>query len=161
MSALFLQTEGSVVAISVALCFLACVLPRYFLPVSTLDSCFALTSNLSQASLAVPSLNYLWFSFNQTAAASIWVGPFFSSWARHSEFDTGKTILQTFSHLSSSVILGCLSSTGFRKPSSMLIWTRGLTAPFMMVRSVVLSVTFANVLMFAQTDDRCSWACAA
>ena len=89
--------------------------------------------NLSQASLAVPSLKYLWFSFNQTATASIWVGPFFSSWARHSAFDTGKTIFQTFSHLSSSVILGCLSSTRFRKPSGMLIWTRGLTGPFMMV----------------------------
>ena len=74
------------------LCFFACVPPRYFLPISTLDSCLALTSNLSHASLAIPSLKYLQFSFNQTAAASIWVGPFFGSWARHSAFDTGKTI---------------------------------------------------------------------
>ena len=129
MSAFFLWTGGS----SAALHFFACVPPRYFLPISTLDSCFALTLNLLQASLAIPSLKYLRFNFNQTAAASIWVGPFFSSWARHGAFDTGKTIFRTFSCLSSSVVLGCLSSTRFRKPSGMFICTRGWTAPFMTV----------------------------
>ena len=159
----FFGPEGScaVVAISMALCFLACVPPRYFLPVSTLDSCLALTSNLSQASFAVPSLKYLQFNFNHTAAASIRVGPFFSLWARQGAFGMGRTIFRTFSHLSSSFVLARLSSTRFRKPSSMFIWTRGLTAPFMMVWRVVLSVILARALMFAQTADRCSWACAA
>ena len=129
MLAFFLQTGGS----SVALRFFACVPPRYFLPISTLDSCFALTSNLLHASLAIPSLKYLWFSFNQTAAASIWVGLFFGSWARHGVFGAGRTIFQTFSHLSSSIIFSHLSSTGFRKPSGILIWTRGWTAPLMTV----------------------------
>ena len=135
MSAFFLQTGGScaVVAVSVALRFFACVPPRYFLPVSTLESCFALTSNLSHASLAVPSLKYLWFSFNQTTTASIWVGPFFGSWAKHGVFGVGRIIFRTFSHLSSSIIFGHLSSTGFKKPSGMLIWTRGRTAPLMTV----------------------------
>ena len=135
MSAFFLWTGGScvVVAVSVALCFFTCVPPRYFLPVSTLESCFALTSNLSHASLAIPSLKYLWFSFNQTAATSIWVGLFFGSWAKHGAFGVGRIIFWTFSHLSSSIIFSRLSSTGFKKPSGMLIWTRGQTAPLMTV----------------------------
>ena len=135
MSAFFLQTEGScvVVTVSVALHFFACEPPRYFLPVSTLDSCFALTLNWSHAPLAIPSLKYLWFSFNQTATVITWVGPFFGSWAKHGAFDVGRIIFQTFSHLSSSIVFGHLSSTRFRKPSGMLIWTRGQTAPLMTV----------------------------
>ena len=135
MSAFFLRTGGScaVVAVSVALHFFACVPPRYFLPVNTLESCFALTSNLSHASLAIPSLKYLQFSFNQTATASIWVGPFFGLWAKHGAFGVGRIIFWTFSHLSSSIVFGRLSSTGFKKPSGMLIWTRGWTAPLMTV----------------------------
>ena len=135
MSAFLLQTGGScvVVAVSVALHFFACVPPRYFLPVSTLDNCFALTSNWSHASLAIPSLKYLWFSFNQTATASIQVGPFFGLWAKHGTFGVGRIIFQTFSHLSSFVIFSCLSSTRFKKPSGILIWTRGWTAPLMTV----------------------------
>ena len=160
MSIFFLQTGGScvVVAVSVALRFFTCVPPRYFLPVSTLESCFALTSNLSHASLAIPSLKYLRFSFNQTATASIWVGPFFGSWAKHGAFGAGRIILQTFSHLSSSVVFGRLSSNRFKKPLGMLIWTKGRTAPLMTVRSVTLSVILANALMLVQTNDRCSWA---
>ena len=135
MLAFFLQTEGScaVVTVSVALHFFACVPPRYFLPVSTLESCFALTSNWSHASLAIPSLKYLQFSFNQTTTASTWVGPFFGSWAKHGAFDVGRIIFQTFSCLSSSVVFGHLSSTRFKKPSGMFIWTRGQTAPLMTV----------------------------
>ena len=144
------------VAVSVALHFFACVPPRYFLPVRTLESCFALTSNWSHASLAVPSLKYLWFSFNQTATASTQVGPFFGSWAKHGAFDAGRIIFQTFSHLSSSVVFGRLSSTGFKKPSGMFIWTRGQTAPLMTVCSIALSVILANALMLAQTNDKCS-----
>ena len=145
-----------VVNVSVALRFFTCVPPRYFLPVSTLESCFALTSNWSHASLAIPSLKYLWFSFNQTTTASTRVGLFFGLWAKHGAFDAGRIIFRTFSHLSSSVIFGHLSSTGFKKPSGMFIWTRGQTAPLMTVCSVTLSVILANALMLAQTDDRCS-----
>ena len=123
----------AVVAVSVALCFFACVPPRYFLPVSTLESCFALTSNQLHASLAIPSLKYLQFSFNQTATASTWVGLFLHLWAKHGAFNVGRIILQTFSHLSSSVVFGRLSSTRFKKPSGMFIWTRGQTAPLMTV----------------------------
>ena len=110
----------------------------------------------SHASLAVPSLKYLQFSFNQTATANTWVGPFFGSWAKHGAFDAGRIIFQTFSHLSSSVIFGCLSSTGFKNPSGIFIWMRGQTAPLMTMCSVTLSVILANALMLAQTDDKCS-----
>ena len=145
-----------VVAVSVALRFLACVPPRYFLPVRTLESCFALTLNRSHASLAVPLLKYLWFSFNQTATANTWVGLFLGSWAKHGAFDVGRIIFRTFSHLSSSVVFGCLSSTRFKNPSGMFIWMRGQTAPLITVCSVALSVILANALMLAQTDDKCS-----
>ena len=72
----------------------------------------------------------------------------------------GRIIFWTFSCLSSSVIFGHLSSTGFKKPSRNInlgLWVG--TAPLMTVWSVVLSVILANVLMLAQNDDRCSWAC--
>ena len=133
-----------VVAVSMALHFFDCIPPKYFLPVKTLESCFALTSNQSHASLAIPSLKYLRFSFNQTAAANTWVGPFFGSWAKHSAFDEGRIVFQTFSHLSSSVIFGCLSSTGFKNPSGMFIWMSGQTAPLITVCSVTLSVILAQ-----------------
>ena len=122
-----------VVAISVALHFFDCVPPKYFLPVRTLESCFALMSNWSHTSLAVPSLKYLQFSFSQTATANTWVGLFLGSWAKHGAFAMGKIVLQTFSHLSSSIIFGHLSSTGFRNPSGILICMSGWTPPLMTV----------------------------
>ena len=147
-----------VVAVSVALCFFDCMPPKYFLPVKTLESCFALMLNWSHASLAVPSLKYLRFSFSQTTTANTWVGPFLGSWAKHGAFAAGKIIFQTFSHLSSSVVFGRLSSTGFRKPSGIFICMSGQTAPLMTVCNVALSVILAKALMLAQTKDRCSCA---
>ena len=147
-----------VAAVSVALHFFDCVPPKYFLPVKTLESCFALTSNQLHTSLAVPSLKYLWFSFNQTATANTQVGLFFGSWAKHGGFDVGRIIFQTFSHLSSSAVFSRLSSTGFKNPSGMFIWTSGQTAPLITVCSVALSVILANALMLVQTDDKCLWA---
>ena len=144
------------VAVSVALHFFECIPPKYFLPVKTLESCFALTSNQSHASLAVPSLKYLWFSFSHTATANTWVGPFLGSWAKHGAFDAGRIVFRTLSHLSSSVIFGCLSSTGFQKPSGMFIWMSSWTAPLITVCSVTLSVILAKALMLVQTDDKCS-----
>ena len=118
-------------------------------------------SNLSHASLAVPSLKYFLLIFSQTTAANIWVGPFLGSWARQGAFGTGRTIFLTFSHLSSSVILACLSSTRLRNPSGMFNWTSGRTALFMTDSRLALSITLASTLTFAHTSDRCSWACAA
>ena len=135
--------------------FFDCMPPKYFLPVKTLESCFALTSNQSHASLAIPSLKYLWFSFSQTAAASIWVGPFLGSWAKHGAFAMGKIVFQTFSCLSSSVIFGCLSSTGFRNPSGTFICMSGQTAPLMTMCNISLSIILAKALMLAQQTDVC------
>ena len=144
-----------------ALCFLACVPPRYFLPISTLDSCLALTSNHLHASLAVPSLKYFLDIFNHTAAVKMWVGPFLGSWARQGALGMGRTIFLTFSLFSSSDVLARLSSTGLRNPSRIFSCTNGLTAPFMTDNRVALSVTFANALTLAQTSAKCSWARAA
>ena len=44
--------------------------PRYTLPNSSLDSCLTWTSNVVQASLAVPPLKNMCLRCNQTAAAS-------------------------------------------------------------------------------------------
>ena len=146
------------VAVSVALHSFDCVPPKYFLPVKTLESCFSLTSNRSHASLAVPSLKYLQFSFSQTATANTWVGPFLDSWAKHGAFAMGKIIFRTFSRLSSSVVFGHLSSTGFRKPFGIFICMSGQTAPLMTVCNVTLSVNLDKALMLVQTKDRCSCA---
>ena len=155
--AFFLQAGGScvVVAVSVALRFFNCMPPKYFLPVKTLESCFALTSNRSHTSLAVPSLKYLQFIFSQTATASIWVGPFLGLWAKHGVFAMGKIVFWTFSCLSSSVVFGHLSSTGFRNPSGTFICMSGWTAPLMTMCIVTLSVILAKALMLAHNIDRC------
>ena len=155
--AFFLWAGGFcvVVAVSVALRFFDCVPPKYFFPVKTLESCFALTSNWPHTSLAVPSLKYLWFSFSQTAAASIWVWPFLGSWAKHGVFAMGKIVFQTFSCLSSSIVFGCLSSTGFRNPSGTFICMSGQTAPLMTMCNVALSIILAKALMLVHNIDRC------
>ena len=134
---------------------------RYFLPVSTLDSCFAHTLKCSHASFTFPSLKYFFDIFNQTAAVKMWVSPFLGSWARQGALGMGRTIFHTFSLFSSSVVLAFLSSTGFKNPSGMLSCTSGQTAPFITDSKVALSVTFARALTLAQTSDRCSWAHAA
>ena len=117
-----------VVAVSVALHFFACVPPRYFLPVSTLESCFALTSNLSHASLAVSSLKYLRFSLTKPPLLVY-------GWGHSLVCGPGMVHLvqAESSFRPSSIVFGCLSSTGFKKPSGILIWTRGQTAPLMTV----------------------------
>ena len=134
--------------------------PRYFLPVSTLDSCFARTSKHSHASFTVPSLKYFFDIFNQMAAVKMWVGLFRGSWDRQGALGTGRTIFHTFSLFSFSVVLALLSSVRFKNPSGMLSCTSGQTAPFIMDSRVAFSVTFARALKWAQTSDRCSCACA-
>ena len=66
-----------------------------------------------------------------------------------------RLFFQTFSCLSSSVIFGHLSSTGFRNPSGTFICTSGWTAPLMTMCNVALSVILAKALMLAHSIDRC------
>ena len=56
--------------------------PRYTLPNSSLDSCLAQTSNVVQASLAVPPLKNLHLTCSQMAAARSQVGLYCGSHAR-------------------------------------------------------------------------------
>ena len=139
----------------------ACAPPKYFLPVRTHNSCFARTSNFSQACLAVPSLKYLWDIFSNIAAANSRVEPFHGSCLRQVTLGAGRTVLRIFSLVSSSIVFALFSSTGFRNPSGTFSWTNGLTAPLMTAIKVVLSVTLANVVMSAHTSERCLCACAA
>ena len=147
-----------VVAVSMALRFFDCMPPKYFLPVKTLESSFALTSNQSHASLAVSSLKYLQFSSSQTTTASTQVGPFLGLWAKHGAFAVGKIVFQTFSCLSSSIVFGRLSSTGFRNSSGTFICMSGQTAPLMTVCNIALSMVLAKALMLAHSIDKCECA---
>ena len=135
---------------SVVFLLRACIPPKYFRPVNTRDSCFALTRNLSQASFVVPSLKYFRDSFSHTAAVRILVGPLRGSCFRQVALGTGNTVCFTFSLFSSSDDGAFLSSSGFKNPSGMFNCTRGHTAPFMTVINVVLSVIFA-VLLYLHT----------
>ena len=127
-----------------ALCLWAWVPLRYFLPVSTCDSCFARTSKRSHASFAVPSLKYFLDIFNQMAAVKMWVRPFRGSSFKQVALGTGSTIFQIFSLFSSSVVFTFFSSTGFKNPSGTLTWMSGQTAPLITDSRVALSVTLAR-----------------
>ena len=138
---------------SVVFLLRACVPPKYFRPVNTRDSCFALTRNRSQASFAVPSLKYFRDNFSHTAAVRILVGPLRGSCFRQVASGTGSTVFFTFSFFSSSDDGAFLSSSGFKNPSGTFNCTRGRTAPFMTVINVVLSVILASAATFAQTSE--------
>ena len=132
--------------------------PKYFLPVSTLNSCFTCTLNSWHASFAIPWLKYLCQSFNHTAAVRILIGPFFGSWAKHTALCLGSTIFSIFNRCSSSVVFGCLSSIRSKKPSRMCICTRGQTALCIMIFKVSWSLTLARELRLAATMAKCECA---
>ena len=145
---------------SVVFLLWACVPPKYFRPVNTWDSCFALTRNHLQASFVVPSLKYFHDNFSHTAVVRILIGPLCGSCFRQVASGTGSTVFFTFSFFSSSDDGAFLSSSGFKNPLGMFNCTRGCTAPFMTIINVVLSVILASAATFAQTSDRCwcAWA---
>ena len=138
----------------------ACIPPKYFRPVNTRDSCFALTRKCSQASFVVPSLKYFQDSFSHTAVVKILVGPLRGSCFRQVASGTGNTVFFTFSLFSSSDDGAFLSSSGFKNLLGMFNCTRGRTAPFMTIINVTLSVILASAATFVQTSDRCwcAWA---
>ena len=86
--------------------------PRYTLPKSSLDSCLARTSNVVEASLAVPPLKNLHLRCNQRAAASSRVGPYCGSHVRDAAWGS-RTLSSQDSH-SSVVIFRGGSCTGLR-----------------------------------------------
>ena len=85
---------------------------RYTLPNSSLDSCFTQTSNMVEASLAVPLLKNLCLRCNQTAAASSRVGLYHGSHAR--DATQGSRTLFSQDSRSSMVIFGGGSCTRLR-----------------------------------------------
>ena len=145
---------------SVVFLLWACIPPKYFRPVNTQDSCFALTRNHSQASFVVPSLKYFHDNFSHTATVRILVGPLRGSCFRQVASGTGSTVFFTFSFFSSSDDGAFLSSSGFKNPLGTFNCTRGRTAPFMTIINVILSVILASAATFVQTSDRCwcAWA---
>ena len=86
--------------------------PRYTLPNSSLDSCLTWTSNVVQASLAVPPLKNMCLRCNQTAAASDRVGLYHGSHVRDAT-QGSRTLSNQASH-SSVVIFGGGSWTRLR-----------------------------------------------
>ena len=93
--------------------------PRYTLPDSSLDSCLAQTSNIVQASLAVPPLKNLHLTCSQMAAARSWVGLYHGSHARDATW--GRRTFSSWDSHSSAVVFGGGSWTGLRQCSGMLI----------------------------------------
>ena len=90
--------------------------PRYTLPNSSLDSCLAQTSNIVQASLAVPPLKNLHLRHSQMAAASSWVGPYCGSHARDTAW--GSRTFSSHDNLSSAVIFG----GGILHQTQIMLW---------------------------------------
>ena len=86
--------------------------PRYTLPNSSLDSCLAWTSNMVQASLAMPLLKHLHLRCSQMAAARSQVGPYHGSPAR--DATRGSRTFSRWVILSSAVIFGGGSCTRLR-----------------------------------------------
>ena len=86
--------------------------PRYTLPDNSLDSCLAWTSNVVQASLAVPPLKNLHLRCSQTAAARNQVGLYHGSHARD-DAQGSRTFSSRDSH-SSAVVFGGGSWTRLR-----------------------------------------------
>ena len=85
---------------------------RYTLPNSSLDSCLAWTSNIVQASLAVPPLKNLHLRCSQMAAATSRVGLYCGSHARDNTW--GSRTFSSWVSLSSAVIFGGGSGIGLR-----------------------------------------------
>ena len=97
------------------LCFPLAALPeppRYTLPDSSLDSCLAQTSNMVQASLAMPPLKNFHLRCNQMAAARSQVDLYCGSHVR--DTTQGSRTLSSWDSLSSAVIFGGGSCTRLR-----------------------------------------------
>ena len=81
-----------------------CAPLRYFFPIITRLSCFALTSKSSQASLVVPWLKNFLFNFSHTTAARMHVGPFLGSCLMQAASCLGNIIFSTLTILCSSIV---------------------------------------------------------
>ena len=87
---------------------------RYFHPIRTHESCLALTTNVSHASLVVPLLKYFHCIFNQTAVAKMWIGPFLGDLTIPGASSLGSTMLSIFCSVISAAVFTLGSSIGFK-----------------------------------------------
>ena len=123
---------------------------------SSFDSCLAIMTNASHASLVVPLLKYLHHSHN--AAANNLVGPYLGSHAKQAAPALGSNTFCSFSILSSKVVWGCGSATGFRYHSRMFTWMSGHAVAFRTTWNVSGSTIFVRDDMLAVYNDMCMWA---
>ena len=112
------------------MCFPSAVLPRYFFPDNSLESCLAWTSNDSHASLAVLELKYFPFRQSQTGAASNLVGSFLGSCLRQAASGQGNNTFSNFKSCSSAVVFSFGSDTGLKNHSGIFICINGLAVTF-------------------------------
>ena len=105
---------------------LGSVPPLYLDPLKILDSCFSLTVNFLQVSLAVPSFMNFLLKCNQIVAAKRHVSPNLGACSTSGESACGRINFSNFSFHSCSVIFGLLSVAGFKKCSGMLSCINGL-----------------------------------
>ena len=149
-SSLSLSSSGFFVATD--FCFLplangplGSVPPLYLDPLKNLDSCFSLTANFLQASLAVPSFRNFLLKCNQIAAAKKHVGLYLGAHSTAGESAHGRINFSNFSFHSCSIIFGLSSVAGFMKCSGMLSCINSLPMAWRTRSTVSLSDTFARL----------------
>ena len=122
--------------------------PRYFHPIRTFESCLALTSNASHASLAVPLLKYFHHIFSQTAAAKMQVGPFLGDLTIPGASSLGSTMLSIFCSVVSAAVCTLGSFIGFKYQARTFTCTSGHIATFRTVSKVSLLAILPSDEMF-------------
>ena len=119
------------------------------IPVRTLKSCLALTSNASHASLAVPLLKYFCHIFNQTAVAKMQVGPFLGDLTIPGASSLVVPCFLSFVVWSQQLSAPWGPSSGFKYWARTFTCTSGHIATFRTVSKLSLLVILPSDEMFA------------
>ena len=124
---------------------LVSVPPLYLDPLKILDSCFSLTANILQASLAVPSFRNFLLKHNQIMAAKRHFGLNLGAHSTAGESACRRINFSNFSFHSCSIIFGLLSVAGFTKCSGMLSCINGLPMAWRTRSTISLLDTFVRL----------------
>ena len=141
---------------SIFICF--SMLPQYFLPVISHDSCFSQTWNLAATSFCMPLFSIVLLSFSHTTAQSNCIGPFTGSLA-----STALSLIERISHsILDIIICGLQSISGSFIGSRNLLGIDSCTIRHMLAQRMVLnvagSVIFPSNKRFTATTNMCAWA---